>query len=97
MNYFDLWINNQIGIFMTGTDNTEVLQNMIKNSHLGIASHSSSGSKITSNLMSGNQMAGITFVNTKGSTMDMNNILGSQDGVFLDAQSRKIQYRQTTY
>jgi parallel beta-helix repeat protein len=79
--------NNQIGIFMTGTDNTEVLQNMIKNNHLGMASHSSSGSKITSNLMSGNQLAGITFVNTKGSTMDMNNIHGSQDGVFLDEQS----------
>jgi len=79
--------NNQVAIFMTGTDNTEILQNMIKNNHLGIASHSSSGSKITSNLMSNNQLAGITFVNTKGSNMGMNNIHGSQDGVFLDAQS----------
>jgi parallel beta-helix repeat protein len=79
--------NNQIAIFMTGADNTQILQNMINNNHLGIASHSSSGSKITSNLMSSNQLAGITFVNTKGSNMDMNNIHGSQDGVFLDAQS----------
>ena len=60
---------------------------MIKNNHLGIASHSNSGSKITSNLMSDNQLAGITFVNTKSSSMDRNNIHGNQDGVFLDEQS----------
>jgi nitrous oxidase accessory protein NosD len=37
--------------------------------------------------MSDNQLAGITFVNTKSSRMDMNNIHGSQDGAFLDEQS----------
>lgn len=79
--------NNQIAISMTGTDNTEILQNMIKNNHLGIASHSSSGSKITSNIMNGNQLAGITLVNTENSNVDMNNIHGSQDGIFVDAQS----------
>jgi parallel beta-helix repeat protein len=79
--------NNQIAVSMTGVDIAEVQQNMIKNNHLGIASHSSSGSKITSNLISGNQLAGITFVNTKSSSMDMNNVHGSQDGVFLDEQS----------
>ena len=79
--------NNQIAVSMTGADNAEVQQNMIKNNHLGIASHSNSGSKITSNLFSDNQLAGITFVNTKSSSMDMNNIHGSQDGVFLDEQS----------
>ena len=78
---------NQIAVSMTGADNAEVQQNMIKNNHLGIASHSNSGSKIASNLISGNQLAGITFVNTKSSSMDMNNIHGSQDGVFLDEQS----------
>ena len=79
--------SNQIAMFMTGADNAEVQHNMIKDNHLGIASHSNSGSKIASNLMSGNQLVGITFVNTKSSTMDMNNIHGSQDGVFLDEQS----------
>jgi parallel beta-helix repeat protein len=79
--------NNQIAVSMTGADNAEVQQNMIKNNYLGIASHSNSGSKITSNLISGNQLAGITFVNTKSSSMDMNNIHGSQDGVFVDEQS----------
>ena len=37
---------NQIAVSMTGADNTEILQNMIKNNHLGMASHSSSNSKI---------------------------------------------------
>ena len=79
--------NNQIAMFMTGADNADVQQNMIKDNNIGIASHSNSDSKISSNLMSGNQLAGITFVNTKSSSMDMNNIHGSQDGVFLDEQS----------
>jgi Periplasmic copper-binding protein (NosD) len=79
--------NNQIAMSMTGVDNAEVQQNMIKDNNIGIASHSNSGSKISLNLMSGNQLAGITFVNTKSSSMDMNNIHGSQDGVFLDEQS----------
>jgi parallel beta-helix repeat protein len=78
---------NQIAIFMTGADNAEVQQNMIKGNNIGIASHSNSGSRISSNLMSDNQLAGITFVNTKSSSLDMNNIYGSQDGVFLDEQS----------
>jgi parallel beta-helix repeat protein len=79
--------NNQIAVSMTGANNVEVQQNMIKDNNIGIASHSNTGSKISSNLMSGNQLAGITFVNTKSSSMDMNNIHGSQDGVFLDEQS----------
>ena len=66
---------------------------MIKNNHLGIASHSNSGSKIASNLISGNQLAGITDFVTNSLLIqrvlvsDMNNIHGSQDGVFLDEQS----------
>ena len=79
--------NNQIAMFMTGADNADVQENIIKDNNIGIASHSNSDSKISSNLMSGNQLAGITFVNTKSSSMDMNNIHGSQDGVFLDEQS----------
>jgi parallel beta-helix repeat protein len=47
----------------------------------------STGSRITSNLMSGNLLAGIIFVNTKSSNIDMNNIHGSQNGVFIDGQS----------
>ena len=79
--------SNQIGVFMTGSENTEVQQNIIKQNSLGVATHSSSGATLTSNLMSGNLLAGITFVNTKQSEVSMNNIDGSQNGAFFDAQS----------
>ena len=79
--------NNQIGTFMTGAEKVQVKQNIIQGNSIGVASHSSSGSKISSNIMSANLLAGITFVNTKGSSIDINNIRGSQNGVFLDGQS----------
>jgi len=37
--------------------------------------------------MNGNLLAGITFVNTQQSNVGMNNVVGSQNGVFLDGQS----------
>ena len=79
--------SNQIGVFMTGSENTEIQQNIVKQNSLGVATHSSSGATLTSNLMSGNLLAGITFVNTKQSEVSMNNIDGSQNGAFFDAQS----------
>ena len=78
---------NQIGVFMTGSENTEIQQNIVKQNSLGVATHSSSGAKLSSNLMSGNLLAGITFVNTQESEVSMNNIDGSQNGAFFDAQS----------
>lgn len=79
--------SNQIGVFMTGSENTNIQQNIVKENSLGVATHSSTGAKLTSNLMSGNLLAGITFVNTQQSEVSMNNIDGSQNGAFLDAQS----------
>jgi Periplasmic copper-binding protein (NosD) len=82
--------NNQIGTFMTGAENSEVRQNIIQGNSIGVASHSSNGAAIDSNLMNGNLLAGLTFVNTRQSAIDMNNIIGSQNGVFLDGQSSQI-------
>ena len=79
--------NNQIGTFMTGADNAQVQQNIIQGNSIGVASHSSTGAAIDSNLMNGNLLAGITFVNTQQSNVGMNNVVGSQNGVFLDGQS----------
>ena len=79
--------NNQIGTFMTGAENAQVQQNIIQGNSIGVASHSSTGSVIDSNLMNGNLLAGVTFVNTQQSNVGMNNVVGSQNGVFLDGQS----------
>jgi nitrous oxidase accessory protein NosD len=79
--------NNEIGTFMTGAENAEIQQNILQTNDIGVASHSSSAAAIDGNLMSGNLLAGITFVNTQLSNVGMNNIMGSQNGVFLDGQS----------
>ena len=79
--------NNQIGTFMTGAENAQVQQNIIQGNSIGVASHSSTGAAMDSNLMNGNLLAGITLVNTQQSSVGMNNIVGSQNGVFLDGQS----------
>ena len=81
--------DNQIGTFMTGADNAQVQQNIIQGNSIGVASHSSTGAAIDSNLMNGNLLAGITFVNTQQSNVGMNNVVGSQNGVFLDGQSKQ--------
>jgi Periplasmic copper-binding protein (NosD) len=81
--------NNQIGTFMTGADNAQVQQNIIQGNSIGVASHSSTGASIDSNLMNGNLLAGITFVNIQQSSVGMNNVVGSQNGVFLDGQSKQ--------
>ncbi len=81
--------NNQIGTFMTGAENAQVKQNIIQGNSIGVASHSSTGGAIDSNLMNGNLLAGITFVNTQQSSVGMNNVVGSQNGVFLDGQSKQ--------
>ena len=79
--------NNQIGTFMTGAENAQVQQNIIQGNSIGVASHSSTGAAIDSNLMNGNLLAGITFVNSQQSSIAMNNVVGSQNGIFLDGQS----------
>ena len=64
-----------------------VQENIIKNNNIGVASHSASGLNIENDLMDGNALAGVTFVNTDESAMSSNNIQGSQNAIFLDAQS----------
>ena len=81
--------DNQIGTFMTGAHNAQGQQNIIQGNSIGVASHSGTGAAIDSNLMNGNLLAGITFVNTQQSNVGMNNVVGSQNGVFLDGQSKQ--------
>ena len=78
---------NQIAVFSTGTDDLQASQNMITGNSIGLASHSSNGIEIDENLISGNQLAGITFVNTRDSMISTNNILESENGIFVDPQS----------
>jgi nitrous oxidase accessory protein NosD len=85
---------NQIALFSTGTEDLQAMQNMINSNSIGVASHSSTGLQLDENLVSGNQLAGITFVNTRDSMISTNNILESENGIFVDAQSNndKVQF-----
>ena len=79
--------DNEIGLFVTDSGNFEINNNTIRNNNLGIAAHSSDGLNITSNTFNDNALSSITFVRTQTSSIGMNSINGSQNGVFTDAQS----------
>ena len=79
--------DNQIAAFLTGADRASIQENIMKTNNIGVASHTAGGLNIENNLMNGNGLAGVTFVNTDESTISDNNINGSQNAIFLDAQS----------
>jgi len=79
--------NNQIGTFFTGSDTSSVEENIMRNNDVAVAGHSANDLEITSNIMDVNVLAGITLVNTHGSTIAGNSIQESQNGIFFDSQS----------
>jgi nitrous oxidase accessory protein NosD len=80
---------NKIAIFMTGSIGSTIEQNFIGPNTIGVASHSSIGVQIHANMMTGNDLAGVTLVNTDKGQIDANSIGGSRNGIFVDAQSTK--------
>ena len=79
--------DNQIAIFSTGTEGLQAMQNIITRNSIGMASHSSNGLELRENLMTGNVLAGITFVATGESLVSTNNVIESENGIFVDPQS----------
>jgi nitrous oxidase accessory protein NosD len=79
--------DNQIAIFSTGTEGLQAMQNIITRNSIGVASHSSNGLELTENLLTGNVLAGITFVATGESLVSTNNVIESENGIFVDPQS----------
>ena len=79
--------DNQIAIFSTGTEGLQAMQNIITRNSIGMASHSSNGLELRENLLTGNVLAGITFVATGESLISTNNVIESENGIFVDPQS----------
>src|ERR687890_665566 len=79
--------DNQIAIFSTGTEGLQAMQNIITRNSIGVASHSSNGLELRENLLTGNVLAGITFVATGESLVSTNNVIESENGIFIDPQS----------
>jgi len=83
------FMNNEIAIFETGAKNTAIEDNSIFDNSIGVAAHSSSGSKLNTNLFKSNDLAGVTLVNSANNELSANTIQGSVNGIFLDGQSTK--------
>lgn len=79
--------DNEIAVFETGSKNVAIEDNLMFGNSIGVAAHSSSGSKLTTNLFKSNDLAGVTLVNSAKNELSMNTIQGSVNGIFLDGQS----------
>jgi parallel beta-helix repeat protein len=79
--------NNKVAFYVTGAQNSEIINNMINNNTLGVALHSSDGADIKYNQLSQNRLSGVTLINTANSLINGNNILNTTNGIFIDTQS----------
>ncbi len=78
---------NQIAIFDVGAINTSIETNNIFSNGIGVASNSSTGTAIHQNMLTDNELAGVTIINSGENVLDFNTITGSVNGVFLNGQS----------
>ena len=78
---------NRIGVYLTGSSNSTLEHNMMRNNELGIASHSGGGITSNENYFYDNSLAGISLINTGDSSVTLNYINGSQNGIFTDPSS----------
>ena len=78
---------NQIAVFSNGMEDLQAMQNKMTQNSIGLASHSSNGLELRENLLTGNVLAGITFVATGESLVSTNNVIESENGIFVDPQS----------
>lgn len=78
---------NRIGVYLTGSSNSILEYNMMRNNELGIAAHSSSNILSNENYFYNNSLAGVSLINTGDSSIRLNYINGSQNGIFTDPSS----------
>jgi parallel beta-helix repeat protein len=78
---------NQIAVFSNGMEDLQAMQNKMTQNSIGLASHSSNGLELTKNVISGNQLAGITLVTTDDSLISNNDVKESHNGIFIDSGS----------
>ncbi len=78
---------NQIAVFSNGMEDLQAMQNKMTQNSIGLASHSSSGLGLTKNVITGNQLAGITLVATDDSIISNNDVKESQNGIYVDSGS----------
>ena len=80
-------VENRIGVYLTGSSSSILEYNMMRNNELGIAAHSSSDILSNENYFYDNSLAGASLINTGDSSIRLNYINGSQNGIFTDPAS----------
>ena len=79
--------NNKIAVFVNNGSAT-IINNSMSSNTIGIASHSASSILISANLMTDNNLAGVSLVNSTNSHIEGNVIIGGGgNGIFLDSDS----------
>jgi parallel beta-helix repeat protein len=78
---------NQIAVFSNGMEDLQAMQNKMTQNSIGLASHSSNGLGLSKNVITGNQLAGITLVTTDDSLISNNDVKESQNGIYVDSGS----------
>lgn len=91
--------NNQFGIFSIGSSYGEINENNVNSNNIGISAYSSNNLIFKNNLITDNELSGMTLVNTIQSLIEGNNVKGSGIGLFLDQPSNhnQINYNNLMY
>ena len=79
--------DNEVGISSSGVSNSKIHNNIMKNNGIAIVWNSSTYVNIESNTMQNNRLGGIFFSDTDQSSINNNDISGSQNGIHLDPLS----------
>jgi parallel beta-helix repeat protein len=91
--------NNQFGIFSLDSSYGEINENNVNSNNIGISVYSSNNLIFKNNLITDNELSGMTLVNTIQSLIEGNNVKGSGIGLFLDQPSNhnQINYNNLMY
>lgn len=79
--------NNEIGIFSGDSSYIEISNNDVYSNNMGISASSNNNLILRNNSITNNEMSGITLAKTNQSSIETNNIEGSNVGIYVDEAS----------
>ena len=79
--------NNEIGIFSSDSSYIEISNNDVYSNNMGISAPSNNNLILRNNSITNNEMSGITLTKTNQSSIETNNIEGSNVGIYVDEAS----------
>lgn len=79
--------NNEIGIFSSDSSYIEISNNDVYSNNMGISAPSNNNLILRNNSITNNEMSGITLAKANQSSIETNNIEGSNVGIYVDEAS----------